>query len=58
MKKYVKATTNASAEYIKSVVEVSDNPNEPIDLSNDPDDTVYGVETIEEYHEFMNRYRL
>jgi hypothetical protein len=58
MKKYVRANKSNDSEYIKSVVEVSDNPNEPIDLSNDPDDTVYGVETIDEYHEFMNRYRL
>jgi len=56
MKKYVKASK--TTEYIKSVVEVSDNPNEPIDLSKDPEDTIYGVDTFEDYKEFMNRYKL
>ena len=56
MKMYVKA--NSETEYIKSVVEVSDNPNDTIDLSNDPEDTVYGVDTLEDYHEFMKRYKV
>ncbi len=56
MKTYVKANSNPT--YIKSVVEVSDNPNEVIDVSGDPDDTVYGVATFEDYQEFMARYKL
>lgn len=56
MKKYIKA--NSDTEYIKSVVEVSDNPNDAIDLSNDPEDTIYGVDTMDDYKEFMDRYKL
>lgn len=56
MKTYVKSAKDT--EYIKSVVEVSDNPNEVIDVSRDPEDTVYGVSTFEDYKEFMSRYKL
>jgi len=56
MKKYVKASTSPS--YIRMSVEVSDDPKEPIDVSNDPDDTVYSVDTFEDYQEFMRRYKL
>lgn len=59
MKKYIRASKAVkTAEYIKATVEVSDDPNEIIDLSNDPDDTVYSVDSIEDYREFMKRYRL
>lgn len=56
MKKYVKA--NRSSKYIKMTVEVSDDPKDIIDVSGDPDDTVYSVDNFEDYMEFMRRYRL
>ena len=59
MKKYIKATkVEASKKYIKTTVEVSDDPTEVIDLSDDPDDTVYSVDSFDDYMEFMNRYKL
>lgn len=42
----------------EEIIKVSDNPNEPIDVSKDPDDTVYSVDSFEDYMEFMNRYKL
>ena len=56
MKKFVKAST--TPKYIKMTVDVSDDLAEPIDVSNDPDDTMYSVDTFEDYMEFMNRYKL
>jgi len=59
MKKYIKATkVDASTRYIKTTVEVSDDPDEAIDLSGDPDDAVYSVNSFDEYLEFMHRYTL
>ncbi len=42
----------------EEIIEVSDEPNEPIDISYDPDDTHYICETFEEYKEFCDRAKL
>ena len=54
MKSYVRKIPGRKDE----VIAVSDDPNEPIDVSKDPDDTVYSVDSFEDYKEFMNRYKL
>ena len=42
----------------EEIIAISDAPNEPIDISHDPDDTHYICETIEEYKEFCDRAKL
>lgn len=42
----------------EDIIKVSDDPNEPIDVSNDPEDTSYCVGSFEDYKEFMKRYKL
>lgn len=42
----------------EETVEVLDNPNEPIDITRDPDDTIYSVDSLEDYRDFMNRAKL
>ena len=42
----------------EEIIEVSDNPNEPIDITLDPDDTIYSVDSLEDYKDFMNRAKL
>lgn len=42
----------------EEIIKVSEDPNEPIDLSNDPEGTTYSVDTHEDYLEFMKRYKL
>ena len=42
----------------EEIIEVSDDPNEPIDISHDSDDTHYICETFEEYKEFCDRAKL
>ena len=42
----------------EEIIEVSDNPNEPIDITRDPDDTIYSVDSLADYKDFMNRAKL
>lgn len=42
----------------EEVIKVSEDPNEPIDVSKDSEDTVYSVDSFEDYKEFMKRYKL
>ena len=54
MKSYVRKIPGREDEVIK----VSEDPNEPIDVSHDPEDTSYRVDSFEDYKEFMKRYKL
>ena len=54
MKSYVRKIPGRKEE----VIGVSEDPNEPIDVSKDPEDTVYSVDSFEDYKEFMSRYKL
>ena len=42
----------------EEVIKVSEDPNEPIDVSGDPEDTSYAVESFEDYMEFMKRVKV
>ena len=42
----------------EEVIAIPVNTDEPIDVSQDPDDTVYSVDSFEAYTEFMKRYKL
>ena len=54
MKSYIRMLPGHKEE----VIAVSEDPNEPIDITNDPDDTVYSVDSFEDYKDFVNRVRL
>lgn len=54
MKSYIRKLPGQKEE----VITVSEDPNEPIDITNDPDDTVYSVASFEDYKDFVNRVRL
>lgn len=54
MKSYIRKIPGRKEE----IIAVSEDPNELIDVSKDPDDTVYSVDSFEDYREFMNRYKL
>ena len=53
MKSYIRKLRGQKEE----VIMVSEDPNEPIDITNDPDDTVYSVDSFEDYKDFVNRVR-
>ena len=42
----------------KEVISIPVNTDEPIDVSQDSDDTEYSVDSFEAYAEFMKRYKL
>ena len=42
----------------EEVIAIPENTDEPIDLSQDPDDTEYSVDSFEAYKEFMKRVKL
>ena len=54
MKSYIRMLPGHKEE----VITVSEDSNEPIDITNDPDDTVYAVDSFEDYKDFVNRARL
>ena len=42
----------------EEVIAISVNTDEPIDVSQDPDDTEYSFDSFEAYTEFVKRYKL
>ena len=42
----------------EEVIAIPKNTDEPIDLSQDPDDTEYSVDSFEAYKEFVKRVKL
>ncbi len=42
----------------EEVIAIPENTDEPIDLSQDPDDTEYSVDSFEAYMEFVKRVKL
>jgi hypothetical protein len=42
----------------EEVISIPENTDEPIDLSQDPDDTEYSVDSFEAYKEFVKRVKL
>lgn len=42
----------------EEVIAIPVNTDEPIDVSQDPDDTVYSVDSFEAYKEFVKRVKL
>lgn len=42
----------------EEVITILENADEPIDVSQDPDDTEYSVDSFEAYKEFMKRVKL
>ena len=42
----------------EEMITIPENTDEPIDLSQNPDDTEYSVDSFEAYTEFMKRYKL
>ena len=42
----------------EEVIAIPENTDEPINLSQDPDDTEYSVDSFEAYKEFMKRVKL
>ena len=42
----------------EEVITIPENADEPIDVSQDPDDTEYSVDSFEDYKEFMKRVKL
>ena len=41
----------------EEVIAIPENTDEPIDVSQDPDDTEYSFDSFEAYSEFMKRYK-
>lgn len=58
MRFYIKRFKRRLPGQKEEIIEVSDNPNEPIDITRDPDDTIYSVDSLEDYKDFMNRAKL
>lgn len=42
----------------EKVITIPENADEPIDVSQDPDDTEYSVDSFEDYKEFMKHVKL
>ena len=42
----------------EEVIAIPENTDEPIDISQDPDDTEYSVDSVEAYKEFVKRVKL
>ena len=53
MKRYIRELPGQ-----KEVIEVPDDPNVPIDISDDPEKTTYSFDSFEDYQEFCERAKL